>query len=59
MKRKSSTPNKSNALLPLLQRLRGHTLLLVHFRGVTGRLEGVAGGGQRLEIGTVVLVGLH
>lgn len=45
-------------LLPLLQSTVGDALALVHFRGTAGRLEGVAGGGERFEVCAVLLLGL-
>lgn len=46
--------------LPLLQTAGGggNTLGLVHFGGVAGRLEGIAGSGQGLEVCLVLFVGL-
>lgn len=47
--------------LPLLQTTGGggNTLGLVHFGGVAGRLEGIAGSGQGLEVCLVLFVGLE
>lgn len=44
--------------LPLLKAALRHALALVHLGGVIGGLEGVAGGGEGLEVGTVLLVSL-
>lgn len=57
--RKTINANIRNQIfLPLLQSTSSNTLLLVHFRGVTSRLERVAGGRQGFQILAVVLVGL-
>jgi hypothetical protein len=55
----SSTPTmKITVLLPLLECTFGNTLRLVRLSGITGGFEGVAGSGERLEVCTVLLVGL-
>jgi hypothetical protein len=56
----SSTPPtmKTTILLPLLECTFGNTLRLVHLSGITGGFKGVAGSGERLEVCTVLLVGL-
>lgn len=45
--------------LPLLEATLRDALALVHLGGVVGRLEGVAGGGEGLEVGAVLLVSLQ
>lgn len=45
--------------LSLLQATLCHTLRLVDLGGVTGGLEGVAGGGQGLQVSAVLFVGLE
>lgn len=59
-KEKSSTPKgeKASHSLPLLESTISHTLALVHLGGITSGLEGVAGGGEGLEVCAVLLVGL-
>jgi hypothetical protein len=49
---------KITVLLPLLECTFGNTLRLVRLSGITGGFEGVAGSGERLEVCTVLLVGL-
>lgn len=46
------------AELPLLKSSGCHSLLLVHFRGVSCGFERVAGLGQRHEVFAVVFMGL-
>jgi hypothetical protein len=48
----------ARSCLPLLERTIRDALALVHLGGVIGGLEGVAGGGEGLEVGAVLLVGL-
>lgn len=50
--------NNQTRRLSLLQATRGHPLLLVHLCAIPGRLERVAGFGQRLQVCAVVFVGL-
>lgn len=45
--------------LSLLQATLCDTLRLVHLGGVTGGLEGVAGGGQGLQVSAVLFLGLE
>lgn len=44
--------------LSLLQSTFCHALALVYLGGIAGGFEGVAGGGQRFEVGAVLLLGL-
>lgn len=46
-------------LSPLLECTFSDTLALIHLCGIAGRLEGVASSRERLEVCTVVLVGLY
>jgi hypothetical protein len=48
-----------DASLPLLQAALAHALGLVHIGSVVGGLEGVAGGGQGLQVCAVLLLGLY
>lgn len=50
---------KTTVLLPLLKCTFGNTLRLVRLSGITGGFERVAGSGKRLEVCTVLLVGLY
>lgn len=45
--------------LPLLKSAIRDTLALVHLGRVTGRLKGVAGGGQGFEVGAVLFLRLR